>query len=67
MGKISGIAPYVLKAEAAPAPWAAWNRGLLIGAAIFTLWLASVLALQAAGPHAQAMLSGEGMLITPVQ
>jgi hypothetical protein len=67
MRKISGIAPFVMKTEAAPTPWTAWNRGLLIGAAIFILWLASVLALQVAGPHAQAMLAGEGMLITPTQ
>jgi hypothetical protein len=56
-----------MKTEAATTPWAAWNRGLLIGVAILILWLASVLALQVAGPHAQAMLAGEGMLITPMQ
>jgi len=44
---------------------AVWNQRLLIGAAVFILWAASILALQAAGPNARAMLAGEGMLIVP--
>jgi hypothetical protein len=42
----------------------AWNRRLLIAASVFVLWACSVLTLQAAGPHAQNMIAGEGMLIT---
>jgi hypothetical protein len=44
-----------------------WNRRLLIGSAVLLLWAASILALHEAGPNAQAMLAGEGMLIVPVQ
>jgi hypothetical protein len=43
---------------------AIWNRRLLIFATVVLLWGSSVLALQKAGPNAQAMLAGEGMLIT---
>jgi hypothetical protein len=41
-----------------------WHRRLLTGVVVVMLWGASVLALQAAGPGAQAMLAGEGLLIT---
>jgi hypothetical protein len=44
-----------------------WNGRLLIGSAVLLLWAASILALHAAGPTAQAMLAGEGLLIVPAQ
>jgi len=39
------------------------NRRLLIAAAALILWAASLLALQAMGPDARALMAGEGMLI----
>jgi hypothetical protein len=45
--------------------FAIWNRRLLTVATVLILWAASVLALQWAGPGAQALLAGEGMLINP--
>jgi len=45
--------------------FAVWNRRLLIAATVVMLWLVTVLALQAAGPGAQALLAGEGLLINP--
>jgi hypothetical protein len=59
--------PYIPATEPMPRRLALWNRRLLIGATVFLLWGASVLALQAAGPNAQALLAGEGMLITEAQ
>ena len=49
----------------APGRFAIWNRRLLTVATVLILWAASVLALQWAGPDAQALLAGEGMLINP--
>ena len=40
-----------------------WNRRLLITAAALILWAASMLALQAMGPDARALMAGEGLLI----
>jgi hypothetical protein len=40
-----------------------WNRRLLIGAIALILWAASMLALQAMGPDARALMAGEGFLI----
>ena len=65
MRKIAGVARSASASSAAPGRLAIWNRRLLIGAAVFILWAASVLMLQAAGPHARDMLAGEGMLINP--
>ena len=59
--------PYVPASEPIRQRLAVWNRALLIGATVFILWAASVLALQAAGPNARAMLAGEGMLISESQ
>jgi hypothetical protein len=42
---------------------AVWNRRLLIGAIALVLWAASMLALQAMGPDARALMAGEGLLI----
>lgn len=64
MRKISGTAPYVTKAASASGYLVVWNRRLLVAASVFILWAASVLALQAAGPRVQALLAGEGTLIT---
>jgi len=55
---------YASTSAVTPRHLAVWNRRLLIGAAVMILWAASVLALHAAGPNAQAMLAGEGMLIS---
>jgi hypothetical protein len=64
MRDIAHDVPFV---PSVPRRLAAWNRRLLIGATIFALWAASVLALRASGPNAQAMLAGEGMLIVEAQ
>jgi hypothetical protein len=40
-----------------------WNRRLLIAAVALILWAASMLALQAMGPDARALMAGEGLLI----
>jgi hypothetical protein len=50
-----------------PGRLAIWNRRLLMVAAVLILWAASILALNMAGPDAQALLAGEGMLINPVE
>ena len=42
-----------------------WNRRLLVGAVTLILWAASMLALQAAGPEARAMMAAEGMMFAP--
>ena len=39
-----------------------WNRRLLIAAITLILWAASMLALQAMGPDARALMAGEGLL-----
>jgi hypothetical protein len=39
-----------------------WNRRLLIAAITMILWGASMLALQAMGPDARALMAGEGFL-----
>ena len=67
MRDIARDEPYIPASGPMPRRLAAWNRALLIGATVFILWAASVLALHAAGPNAQAMLAGEGMLITEAQ
>ena len=51
--------------DAAPARVAVWSRRLLIAALVAVLWVGSMLALEMAGPHARAMLAGEGILINP--
>jgi len=56
-------ASYSSRIESISRRVAIWNQRLLTAAVIVTLWAASVVALQAAGPNAQAMLAGEGMLI----
>jgi hypothetical protein len=40
-----------------------WNRRLMISAIALILWAASMLALQAMGPDARALMAGEGLLI----
>jgi len=42
---------------------AVWNRRLLIAAAAPILLAASMLALQAMGPDARALMAGEGLLV----
>jgi hypothetical protein len=59
MQKIAGVA----RSTAAPGRLAIWNPRLQIAATMLILWAASMLALQAAGPHARAMLASEGTLI----
>jgi hypothetical protein len=46
---------------------AIWNRRLLMLAVVVILWAATILALEMAGPEAQEMLAGEGMLINPAK
>jgi hypothetical protein len=65
MQKTATIASTAPAPAAVPGRLAIWNRRLLVAAAVLILWGASVLALQSAGPHARAMLAGEGMLINP--
>jgi hypothetical protein len=64
MRNIARAAPYYSAADSFTGRVAVWNRRLLIFAVVVLLWGSSVLALQKAGPNAQAMLAGEGMLIT---
>jgi len=64
MQKIAGIATPIADSVTVPGRLAVFNRRLLIAATVLILWGASVVALYAAGPHAQAMLAGEGMLVT---
>jgi hypothetical protein len=59
--------PYAWAPNAMSRSLALWSRRLLIGAIVILLWGASVLALHAAGPGAQALIAGEGMLYTDVQ
>ena len=42
---------------------AIWNHRLLIAAAALIMCAASMLALQAMGPDARALMAGEGLLI----
>jgi hypothetical protein len=65
MQKIAGVAGSTSVSSAAPGRLRIWNQRLLIASAVAILWAASILALQAAGPHARDMLAGEGMLINP--
>jgi|HubBroStandDraft_1064217.scaffolds.fasta_scaffold88921_3 hypothetical protein len=67
MQTIAGVMTSVRALATVSIRVATWNRRLLIAAAVFVLWGACVLALQAAGPHAQAMIAGEGMLITETE
>ena len=66
MRNIAHRAPFAA-AMTMPQRLAVWNQRLLILAAVSILWSASVLALQAAGPKAQAVLAGEGMLVAESQ
>ena len=66
MQKIAGIARVATASSAAPGRLATWNQRLLIAATVFILLAASVLTLQALGPHERAMLAGESMLINPI-
>ncbi len=47
-----------------PSRLAVWNARLLIAAVVLIMCLVSMLALHKAGPEAQAMAAGEGMLIS---
>ena len=66
MRKTTGISTPALSSIVVPGRLAIWNRRFLVAASVLILWCASVLALQAAGPNARAMIAGEGMLITGV-
>ena len=62
--KTAGISTPVMSSRIVSDRLAFWNRRLLVAASVLVLWGATVLALQAAGPNARAMIAGEGMLIT---
>jgi hypothetical protein len=47
--------------------FAVWNQRLLILAAVVIVWAVTVLVLEMAGPDAQEMLAGEGILINPAK
>jgi hypothetical protein len=64
MRDIAHDEPFIPASVPLPRRLAVWNMRLLIAATVFILWSASVLALHAAGPKAQALLAGEGMLIS---
>ena len=63
MQKIAPIARSAPASTTASGRLAVWNQRLLIAAAAFILWAATILALQAAGAVQSAMLAGEGMSI----
>ena len=67
MGLIARDASGSRISESAPGRFAIWNRRLLTVATVVILWAASMLALEWAGPDAQALLTGEGMLINPAE
>ena len=63
MRNVTQTTAYFSGTEAVPARLAKINRGLLLFAITIILWGSSVVALQMAGPHAQQMLAGEGLLV----
>ncbi len=63
MRNTADIPHFLQSAVPAEGRVAAWNKALLTVAAISILCAASMLALHAAGPNAQTMTAGEGMLI----
>jgi hypothetical protein len=67
MGFIARDASGSRISESAPGHFAVWNRRLLTVATVVILWAASMLALEWAGPGAQALLAGEGLLINPAE
>jgi hypothetical protein len=67
MQNVAPDSPYFPASVSIAGRVSVWNRRLLIGAIVLVLWAASMLALQAAGPNARAMLAGEGMLINPIE
>jgi hypothetical protein len=63
MRDLTEAARYSATSTSASRHIAVWNRRLLIAAAALILWAASMLALQAMGPDARALMAGEGLLI----
>jgi hypothetical protein len=63
MRDMTQTARYAATATKASRHIAVWNRRLLIASAALILWAASMLALQAMGPDARALMAGEGLLI----
>jgi hypothetical protein len=67
MGIIARNASDSRISRSSPGRVAIWNRRLLTVATVLILWAASILALERAGPGAQALLAGEGLLINPAE
>ena len=63
MRDLTQMARYSATATKVSRHIAVWNRRALIAAAALILWAASMLALQAMGPDARALMAGEGLLI----
>jgi hypothetical protein len=63
MRDLTQTARYSATSTSASRQISIWNRRLLIAAAALILWAASMLALQAMGPDARALMAGEGLLI----
>ena len=63
MRDLTHTARYPATARNASRHIAVWNQRLLIAAAALIMCGASMLALQAMGPDARALMAGEGLLI----
>ena len=63
MRDLTQTARYSATSTSASGHIGVWNRRLLIATATLILWAASMLALQAMGPDARALMAGEGLLI----
>jgi hypothetical protein len=63
MRDITQRTQYSVPSSGASRQISVWNRRLMIAAVVTILWAASMLALQAMGPDARALMAGEGLLI----
>jgi hypothetical protein len=67
MRNFSGNPPYIAETMAVSTHLRVWNRRLLIGALVFILWGATVLALHVADPTGQSLMAAEGIPISETQ
>jgi hypothetical protein len=64
MRQITGNASVLHESSDVNPHLAAWNRRLMVTAAVFIMGSATMLALQVAGPEARALIASEGMVVT---
>ena len=66
MPRVADAGSFMPIATPSPRRIGVWMQRISIAGALLLAMTASVISIHAAGPNAQAMLAGEGMLINPI-